>query len=103
MSPKNVLASQAPSVRRGTQKRKLHTIVPPSFKIQGLPKTYQYFIAVLGSLRSLMIKFCFKVWLSLLSLGMQTARGSEVFKTAIAHERLLITGLKKTQIAVGVI
>jgi len=49
-------------------------------------------------------KFCFKVWLSLLSLGMQTARGSEVFKMAIAHERLLITGLKKkTKIAVGVI
>jgi len=79
----------------GTQKSTLLTIVPPSFKIQGPPKTYEYFTAVLGSLRSLMIKFCFKTWLSLLSLGMQTARGPEVFKMAIAHERLLITGLKK--------
>ena len=26
---------------------------------------------------------------------MKTARGTEVFKMAIAHERLLITGLKK--------
>jgi len=28
---------------------------------------------------------------------MKTARGSEVFKMAIVHERLLITGLKKKQ------
>jgi hypothetical protein len=41
------------------------------------------------------------MWFSLLSLGIQTARGSEVFKIAIAQVRLLVTGFKKT--AVGVI
>jgi len=75
------------------QKRKLPTIVPPSFKIQE-PKTHQYFIAVWVT-RTLNDKFCFKVWFPLLSLGMKTARGSEVFKMAIAQERLLNTGLKK--------